>query len=198
MTNNEAISRIKFLLDVGGSDGFTYSDKKALNAAINALSECKKPKTNADRIRQMTDEELAEWLDLHGECNQCAYHPAQCKTECNEGHLKWRERRLTKMPELMTKKDAIEYLLYMKHDVYAKSPMDIALDTAIEALKQPTIEPEVRHGRWIERECYSVHGEEHADYECSHCRCIIERKKFCVPPWCQWCGTKMDGGADND
>lgn len=49
-----------------------------------------KPKlTNADLIRQMTDEELAEWLDLHGECNQCAYHPAQCKTECNEGHLKW-------------------------------------------------------------------------------------------------------------
>lgn len=45
--------------------------------------------TNGDRIRQMTDEELAEWLDLHGECNQCAYHPAQCKTECNEGHLKW-------------------------------------------------------------------------------------------------------------
>jgi hypothetical protein len=28
--------------------------------------------TNADRIRQMTDEELAEWLDLHGECNQFA------------------------------------------------------------------------------------------------------------------------------
>lgn len=45
--------------------------------------------TNGDRIRQMTDEKLAEWLDLHGECNQCAYHPSQCKTECNEGHLKW-------------------------------------------------------------------------------------------------------------
>ncbi len=35
--------------------------------------------TNADRIRNMTDEQLAEWLDLHGECNQCAYHPAQCE-----------------------------------------------------------------------------------------------------------------------
>jgi len=45
--------------------------------------------TNGDRIRQMTNEELAEWLDLHGECNQCAYHPAQCKTECKEDHLKW-------------------------------------------------------------------------------------------------------------
>ena len=50
------------------------------------------------------------------------------------------------MPELMTKQDAIEYLLYMKHDVQAKSPMDIALDTAIEVLKQPTIEP--KRGEW--------------------------------------------------
>lgn len=41
------------------------------------------------------------------------------------------------MPELMTKQDAIKYLLYMKHDVQAKSPMDIALDTAIEALSIP-------------------------------------------------------------
>lgn len=57
---------------------------KAIVAEITAP-----PKTNGDRIRQMTDEELAEWLDLHGECNQCAYHPTQCKTECNEGHLKW-------------------------------------------------------------------------------------------------------------
>ena len=34
----------------------------ALNAAINALSECKKPKTNGDRIRQMKDEELAHFM----------------------------------------------------------------------------------------------------------------------------------------
>lgn len=42
------------------------------------------------------------------------------------------------MPEQMTKQDAIEYLLYMKHNVQAKSPMDIALDKAIKALRQPT------------------------------------------------------------
>lgn len=45
--------------------------------------------TNGDRIRSMNDSELAEWLDMHGECNQCAYHPAQCEVECNDGHLKW-------------------------------------------------------------------------------------------------------------
>ena len=54
-----------------------------------------KPLTNGDRIRAMTDEELAEWFDLHGECNQCAYHPAQCKTECNEGHLKWLKQEVS-------------------------------------------------------------------------------------------------------
>ena len=54
-----------------------------------------KPLTNGDRIRQMTDEELAEWLDLHGECNQCAYHPVYCKTECNEGHLKWLKQEVS-------------------------------------------------------------------------------------------------------
>ena len=40
------------------------------------------------------------------------------------------------MPELMTKQDAIEYLLYMKHDVQDGSPVDVAIDTAIEALKE--------------------------------------------------------------
>ena len=36
---------------------------------------------------------------------------------------------------MMDKKDAIDYLLYMKHDVQAGSPVDVAIDTAIEALK---------------------------------------------------------------
>lgn len=62
MTATEAISRIKFLLDVGGSDGFTSSDKEALNTAINALSKQENLKTNSDKIRQMSDEELAESL----------------------------------------------------------------------------------------------------------------------------------------
>ena len=54
--------------------------------------ESEEPRTNGDKIRAMNDEELAEWLDLHGECNQCAYHPAQCNTDCNEGHLKWLQK----------------------------------------------------------------------------------------------------------
>ena len=94
---------------------------------------------------------------------------------------------------MMDKKDAIYHLLYMKHDVQAKSPMDIAIDTAIEALKHPTIEPEVRHGRWIEESAY--------EYYCSYCgkyAPIAKNMRHCdCSKWCKECGTKMDGGADN-
>ena len=97
------------------------------------------------------------------------------------------------MPEQMTKQDAIEYLLYMKHDVQAKSPMDIALDTAIEALKQPTVEAEpVRHGRWNYRHeddwCYCTACG--TDAEGSDGECL-------ETDYCPHCGARMDGGADN-
>ena len=89
MTNDEAIKYLEYLKD-------NYTRKGALMCqAVETAIEALKPQqahTNADRIRNMTDEQLAEWLDLHGECNQCAYHPVQCKTECNEGHLKWLQK----------------------------------------------------------------------------------------------------------
>lgn len=88
------------------------------------------------------------------------------------------------MPELMTKQDAIEYLLYMKHDVQAKSHMDIALDTAIEALKQLTIEAEpVRHGRWVYKPAEGT--------VCSMCG----EMTICEYKFCPNCGARMDGGA---
>lgn len=106
------------------------------------------------------------------------------------------------MPEQMTKQDAIEYLLYMKHDVHAKSPMDIALDTAIEALKQPTIAPEVRRGEW--HECW------YTDTVCAsictnfgkaatQARHIVGQELMTNVryPLCPNCGARMDGGADN-
>lgn len=84
------------------------------------------------------------------------------------------------MPEQMTKQDAIEYLLYMKHDVQAKSPMDIALDTAIEALKQPTIEPERKKGHiniCNGHECCS---------ECGKCLGIGYTN------YCGYCGAELE------
>ena len=35
--------------------------------------ECEKPKTNADRIRSMTDEELAEFLESYVVCKHCEH-----------------------------------------------------------------------------------------------------------------------------
>jgi hypothetical protein len=50
--------------------------------------------TNADRIREMSDEELAEWINDTGViCNLCAYQKecdAHCSREtCIEGIAKW-------------------------------------------------------------------------------------------------------------
>ena len=57
--------------------------------------EKEKPKTNADRIRNMTDEELAEFLDIVGEdgiSSQYVDIPCNCcreKTECSKCWKDW-------------------------------------------------------------------------------------------------------------
>ena len=46
--------------------------------------ECKKPKTNADRIRSMSDEELAEFLadsEKFSPCNNCDFHFADAMND---------------------------------------------------------------------------------------------------------------------
>ena len=49
--------------------------------------------TNADRIRQMTDEELAEMLDIYDVeevCDYCAHHGDwACHNKCYAGILEW-------------------------------------------------------------------------------------------------------------
>ena len=58
------------------------------------------------------------------------------------------------MPEQMTKQDAIETLEIFRNDYTREgSVMCRAIDIALDALRQPTIEAEpVRHGRWIKQE----------------------------------------------
>lgn len=87
---------------------------------------------------------------------------------------------------MMDKKDAIDYLLYMKHDVQAGSPMDIALDTAIEALEATAKMPEVRHGRWqflAQKNGYL--------WKCSACNGNFDQQYR----FCPYCGALMHGGA---
>jgi hypothetical protein len=56
----------------------------------------------------------------------------------------------------MENKEAIEYLLYMKHDVQAGSPVDVAIDTAIEALKETAKKPKRNREKLMEQSLYDL------------------------------------------
>lgn len=46
--------------------------------------------TNGDRVRAMTDEELAELLNKYADCRLCdGYERGVCNSECFKGHLAW-------------------------------------------------------------------------------------------------------------
>ena len=60
------------------------------------------PKTNADHIRSMTDEELAKWLADTWDCHECSEHERigdhpllksePCDQECERHCLEWLKR----------------------------------------------------------------------------------------------------------
>ena len=47
------------------------------------------PKTNADRIRSMSDEELAEWLEHHVSCSRCPLLEKCVSYTCSENLQAW-------------------------------------------------------------------------------------------------------------
>lgn len=55
------------------------------------LRNLRRIKTNADRIRNMSDEELAKWINTKDACEQCAYEPESLcmKETCANGILQW-------------------------------------------------------------------------------------------------------------
>lgn len=77
----------------------------AINADITGccLFEPKQPKpqkrmTNGDRIRQMTDEELAEMLLLstcYFGCNKCKYHSNCIGKNCTQAALEWLKQEVS-------------------------------------------------------------------------------------------------------
>lgn len=92
---------------------------------------------------------------------------------------------------MMDKKDAIDYLLYMKHDVQAGSPVDVAIDTAIEVLKQSTVEQEGRRGHWE-----NIPGMDNTVF-CSECLAAANKELAMKYKGCPFCLARIDGGADN-
>lgn len=63
--------------DLGGKD--------SVDATAFAYAEKKNPITNADRIRAMSDEELAEWIETIADCDMCPMRK-NCHGSCR---LKW-------------------------------------------------------------------------------------------------------------
>lgn len=54
------------------------------------LCEDCKPMTNGDRIRHMTDEQLAYWItDGHDLCDLCQFSTCRPEYECEKGVLEW-------------------------------------------------------------------------------------------------------------
>lgn len=70
----------------------------AMKYAFSAITVCiehKKPKTNADRIRQMTDEELADIFEL-SDCKNCTYWHNNCGARmCRDGFLNWLKQEVS-------------------------------------------------------------------------------------------------------
>ena len=63
---------------------------------IKPQCQCEEPMTNADRIRDMTDEELAEFIeDVTGSytpcrfCNPITKEDGHCNLACDDGVLNW-------------------------------------------------------------------------------------------------------------
>lgn len=50
-------------------------------------------KTNADRIRSMTDEELAGWLATNDTCSS-PEHERNCNNRCGECWLSWLKQEI--------------------------------------------------------------------------------------------------------
>lgn len=60
------------------------------------------------------------------------------------------------------------------------------VECALRVKNSPTIEPEVRHGRWIQTNLKGY-------YECSACG--YEHTSNPDQRFCSYCGARMDGGA---
>jgi hypothetical protein len=55
-----------------------------------------KPLTNGDRIRQMTDEELADWItDGHDLCDLCQFSTCRPEFGCEKGVLEWLKQEVS-------------------------------------------------------------------------------------------------------
>ncbi len=76
-----------------------YELREVINKIKDISSEVsEQPKSNADRIRQMTDAELANMLDIYDVeevCDYCAKHNTCCHNHCYDGILEWLKQEVS-------------------------------------------------------------------------------------------------------
>ena len=120
------------------------------------------------------------------------------------------------MSEPIDRKYLLAYLSEIKPDEYVSAFGEAAVQVIglIEEFvkEMPTIEPEVRYGRWIavssfdafggDEEAWMAHGNPTAYHYCSECKnetYLNEEGKEILSDYCPFCGADMrDGGDDND
>lgn len=101
------------------------------------------------------------------------------------------------MPELIDKAKVLKYLTprIKTETPYGEGYNKALEDSAALVALMPTIEPEVRHGRWIAHDVIE-------NMKCSECgeeyRMPFDFNANVYPyNFCPNCGAKMNGGADN-
>lgn len=92
----ELCDRIEAMADeLWDSNRLEYSHYFDLTWEIEHIVNILKPKkTNGDRLRKMSDEELAELLD-NSQCAHCAYEEGcDDNAECSRGILEWLRKKV--------------------------------------------------------------------------------------------------------
>ena len=86
------IKDLKYYLDLATKEkAHTCNCQHNSNSRDNEpCCRCDSRNTNADRIRSMTDEELAEWISAKNTWEQCAYEESACMKKLRvNGILRW-------------------------------------------------------------------------------------------------------------
>lgn len=102
------------------------------------------------------------------------------------------------MPELIDRHETLRKIETLCKDYLLHEPAGMGGISAIRLCKeivekQPTIEPEVRHGRWIpiEYDCYSDGSPVWDKYECSECGHEHSGEEDTLTAFCPDCGADM-------
>lgn len=85
------------------------------------------------------------------------------------------------------------HLKVLKDNNFDFSRTETVAQILLRIEKEPPVDFNIeKHGRWIEKEHYSVHGEEYCDCICSECSHRISRVRGYYPNYCEDCGSKMN------